>query len=461
MTRSSHRRPASQPSDISVFVGLLILLAWIPLPLGSNREVFSALLACSAALLLIARLGLGLIRGLPLPPRNALFGAALLSWCGWLAWIWAPLLFNVTGCGPMQTAPPSFRAPCTIDPAATWEATLLSSAYFCIYLVAAMVVRGRMRTKMLMLTFAISGGLQAIYAVLGAFAAGSEPGSLSSIASGSFVNRNHLAGYLIICIPAALAAILADTRGGRLRDRWDWLRATLDLLLSRRLVIRAGLLFMMIALVMTQSRLGNLGALTALLGTGLLYTGFHHRQRLLPIALLFASLVIVDLIIVDRWYGLDRVIERVENTEISQDTRALIWRDSQVLVRQYGQSGSGLGTFERAFEPVRGPDIQRRIDHAHNAYLEFRIETGWIGVLLLSALVLPHLLQLLRICRSRRRNVAAFGFFGLAALAGTLIQAVGEFGLQIPAIAASFIVILGASFGLQSGSGNEPVKALD
>lgn len=461
MSDHSRRLPEAEPADTPVFVGLLILVLWIPLPLGSNRELFSAALACGATLLLAVRLSLGLLSGLPVPSMSRLFIASVIGWLGWLIWIWLPLLPVSSACITESGLAPQTRWPCTIDRAATWEAALLSSAYFCLFILSALVVQGRRRTKLLMLTLAASGSLQALYAILDAFASGTAPGQIGSIASGSFVNRNHLAGYLILCIPAALAAILSDTRGGRLKDRWDWLRASLDILLSRRLVVRAGLLVMMIALVMTQSRLGNIAALAALGSAGLLFTWLHYRRRLLPILLLFASIIVVDLIIVDRWYGLDRVIERVEQTQINEDTRALIWRDSEALVSQYGRFGSGLGTFERAFEPVRSSEIQRRVDHAHNAYLEFIIETGAIGLVLLAIILLPQLWQMIRMNRSGSYGTATFGLFGLVASLGTLIHAVGEFSLHIPAIAASFIAILGGCAGQNSGSGNYRSGPLD
>lgn len=461
MTHQARQHRQAEPADTPVFVGLLILLLWIPLPLGSNRELFSAALACGATLLLAVRLSLGLLRGLPVPGMSRLFIVSMIGWLGWLIWIWLPLLPVTPACATESGLAQQTGWPCTIDRAATWEAALLSSAYFCLFIVSALVVQGHRRSKLLMLTLATSGSLQALYAILDAFASGSEPGQVASIASGSFVNRNHLAGYLILCIPAALASILSDTRGGRLKDRWDWLRASLDVLLSRRLVVRAGLLVMMIALVMTQSRLGNIAALAALGSAGLLFTWFHYRRRLMPILLLFASIIVVDLIIVERWYGLDRVIERVEQTQINEDTRALIWRDSEALVSKFGRLGSGLGTFERAFEPVRSDDIQRRIDHAHNAYLEFIVETGAIGLVLLSIILLPQLWQMNQMNRSGRYGTATFGLFGLAAALGTLIHAAGEFSLHIPAIAASFITILGVCAGQNPVSGNYRRVPLD
>src|SRR5690606_19224321 len=79
------------------------------------------------------------------------------------------------------------------------------------------------------------------------------------VVTGTFVNRNHLAGYLELTISCAIGLMLA------LRDGkpFTW-RSLVELLLSAKLRLRLALVIMVIALVMSQSRMGNTAFVAAL-----------------------------------------------------------------------------------------------------------------------------------------------------------------------------------------------------
>ena len=95
-------------------------------------------------------------------------------------------------------------------------------------------------------------------------------------ATGTFVNRNHLAGYLEMALAIGLGLMLMAGKGkpAELSGRWRGrVRSILRLLLSQKAILRLMLVAMVVGLILTRSRMGN----TAFFNS-LLITGFSFRS---------------------------------------------------------------------------------------------------------------------------------------------------------------------------------------
>jgi O-antigen ligase len=96
-----------------------------------------------------------------------------------------------------------------------------------------------------------------------------------------------------------------------------------------------------------------------------------------------------------------------------------------------------------AHAPFRQSSSWTYFDHAHNDYVQFMIETGVIGLGLLGVFVLGHVLHAIRVMIGRRRrSAAAATFAALMAILAQAIHATADFNLQIPANAASLLVLM-------------------
>jgi hypothetical protein len=141
---------------------------------------------------------------------------------------------------------------------------------------------------------------------------GSSSRSLSAKAwaTGTFINRNHLAGYLNLCLAAGIGLMIAKL-GGEATHTWrQWLRSVTRLLLGEKARLRIYLIIMVIALVLTRSRMGNTAffAGTLIVGTlGLLLMRNAPRSTML----FLASVIALDLLIVGTWFGVDQVAQRI------------------------------------------------------------------------------------------------------------------------------------------------------
>ena len=180
---------------------------------------------------------------------------------------------------------------------------------------------------------------------------------------------------------------------------------------------------MVIALVLTHSRMGNTAFFASLLVAGVIgLTLSRHATR--SVVILLISLILIDIFIVGSWFGLEKVKQRLEETSLMTESRDEVYLYALEQWRDYKLTGSGLGSFYSTFPAYRGVDIKGFYRETHNDYLQFATETGQIGMGLLGALTVLSLLA---------------AIMGVTAI---LIHSSVDFNLQIPANAATFCVLL-------------------
>lgn len=457
-----HRRGgASRQLERAIFGFLLLLLLWLPWPWGSHHSTPAAVAGLAAGLLVAVWMSLyasGRLAAAELP------GAArwaLVLWAAWLGWIALQLLplpmsllrFISPAAAEVHQAAallPDTRAwfCLSIAPGATVDAGLLSLTYFCIYGLVLMTAGSRRRARALLLTLVAAGFLQAIYAIHMTLS-GMEYGFFApkehnvGLATGTFVNRNHLAAYLVLTLSAGIGLVLSELEGWRGRNWRALARETVQLIFSTRFRVRILMVVMVIALVLTRSRMGNIAFVASLCACGCAYLLLRHHRWLMPGLILFISILLVDLWIVSDWFGLERVIERIGQTDLAHEGRPLILQDLLPAVRTYALTGAGLGAFVWAHEPFRTEEPGFFYDHAHNEYVEWIIESGGIGLLILLALALLHAGHAVRILRNRRDMLRVGAAFAcLMALCAAALHATAEFALRIPAVTATLISLM-------------------
>jgi putative inorganic carbon (hco3(-)) transporter len=418
------------------FGGLLVLVLWVPIPYGSNVPWAVSLLGAAVFALLGIWALLLLAKRVEVPRTLWANRWVLMMWSAWLAWIGWQLL-------PIQNGPIS------IMPESTFEQLLVSITYFGLYLLVLLTAGSRDRLRILGMTIVLSGLVQAMYGSLMVLS-GLEYGFLAKKttqlgwATGTYINRNHLAGYLGICAAMGIGLVIADLRSGGGGNWRVWLHEFTELVFSRKLRIRIFLAIMVVALVLTQSRMGNIAFFTSLLLCGSIYVLLRERRMFLKAIVLFASFLVVDLLIVSEWFGLEKVVERIEQTNVETERRAHVFPELMRGIEAYRKTGSGLGTFSLAILPYRQVVPTQFYDHAHNDYAQFLIEVGIPGVVILGCLVLITALHAIRVIVGRRNRLRTGTAFGvLMALTFIAIHSAVDFNLQIPANAATLVIMMG------------------
>jgi O-antigen ligase len=460
-------------ADRTIFVLFLLLLVWAPIPLGSNRPWASAILEIGLFSLTIAWTWLyGLGRVDLHPPFRRAWPAMLLFAC-WLAWLAiqvvplpADLLQIISPARARLPTPDPASAIRTlsIDPYASVGFLLKSCAYVAAFGLALALMRRRERMRTVAIVIVAAGLVQALLASFMHLAKLNFEVFFTAFshvdnAHGTFVNRNHLAGYLEICLALGIGMMIATLKGGTTQSWKQRFRDTAGWLLSTRVLLRISLVIMVIALVMTRSRMGNAAFFTSMLIAGVigLATSRHATRSTI---ILLVSLIIIDVFIVGTWFGVENVIKRYEQTTVyrelqptggSVEERLEPGLYAMDMLKDYPLTGSGGGTFYAAFPKYRPGAITAYFDYAHNDYVEFTTDTGVIGLGLLGLVVLSTFVIALRTLYERRdplcRGIAFGATMGIIAI---MIHSWVDFNLRIPANAFTFVVLLALGWAAYS-----------
>jgi len=320
--------------------------------------------------------------------------------------------------------------------------------YYTIFIFTLLFINSRARVNFLTWAIIYSVLFQAMYGSVMTLS-GIEYGfffekyAYIGVATGTFINRNHLAGYLNMGIAVGIGVLIAGLgKENTLRTVRQWSRKIVQLLLSKKAQLRIYIALCTIALVLTHSRMGNAAFFISLTVAALLALKLtlHARKTML---FLVVSIIIIDLLIVSSWFGLEKVAERLE--KISTDTEQ---RDEVALYTlnqwsDYFITGSGGGTYHYIFPKYRGFEIKPHYYHAHNDILEFAAETGIIGIVLLISIVLLSLYSAIKALSLRRESLMiGLAFTATMAILALSIHSFVDFNLQVPANAATFMVIL-------------------
>jgi O-antigen ligase len=431
-----------------LFVLYLALIVWAPVPLGSNRPWAWAILELwvfALAIWWLLDFAYGKAR---LGPAFKGAWPALLCASLWLVYVWLQLLplpldllkmispeaarAHAAAAWPV----PVGAAPLTLDRYGTLDGALKSAAYVGFFALSLALLDRPGRIAAAAYTLVISGFAQAMYGGLSAL---SQPGES---AHGSFVNRDHLAGYLVMCLSLGLGLLISNLTGEVARSWKQFFRNTLALILSPRMLLRLVLVVMVIALVLTHSRMGNTSFFMSLLIAGSIGLVLAKRATK-SMVVLIASLIVIDIFIVGAYFGVQKVLDRIEQTRMATENRGDIASDTLRMWKDYPVFGSGLGSFHVVFPRYSRQDLGELYTHAHNDYLEFASETGVVGIALLGLLVLTSLLAALRAQINRRDPLMrGISFGALMAIIALGMHSTVDFNLQIPANALTFMLLL-------------------
>lgn len=447
--------------DKWLFWAFVAMLVWAPIPLGSNRPWAWAILEAWSFVLLGAWC-IAWAAG-----RAAATDAFRKAWPA-LALFFLWLMFQALQFAPLPPAVVEVLSPeaarmhaltagfpggsgwltLSVDPHSAKVAWLKGFAYFTAFVLTLLLVNHRSRVKAFAYAFVFAGLTLSIYGVLMHLTDVTHeyfdtPIAHGGSASATYANRNHFAGYLEMALSIGIGLLIASLKEARHETWMQYIRALIALVFSPKIRLRLYLSVMVIALVTTHSRMGNTAFFSSLLIAGIIGLAMsRHATR--STVILLVSLIVIDLLIVGSWFGVEKLAQRLEQTTIHdveerQDPSQFALRQ----IREYPLFGSGAGSFYTVFPRYRGPRVVGYFDYAHDDYAQLVAENGVIGILLLGAIVVVSLLAALR-AQWRRRDplLRGMAFSSIMGVTAILIHSSVDFNLQIPANAMMFVVLL-------------------
>lgn len=462
MTKFSWAQQAER-GLLGFFVAALV---WLPLPLASNRQWAVALFAAIVWMLLAAS---GLLR---LSAGAARAHAPRTSWGGHLV---LALLVLFTAWTSLQLT----RFGYTEDAHETRIYVLRCIGYVGAFWLVQLLVTSDRRRMALLAGLLGAGVIQALIAMV-LFSGSAKYEYLGSSfaqgtrATGTFPQADALANFMLLTFAAGLSVMLmqmgAAQKGSRTRRSKHQAHAAIEFLMSGKMVVRLMLITLVIALVLTRSRMGNGAFFLGLLITAA-WVMARSAQLRKSAAILVVSLLVVDLIVIGQWVGLSKVLNRMEATEIAADAasaaqldpasgtlgtpaprvhreetleeRTRPVRDTLAMIQERPWTGFGGGAFYNAFTRYKVESLPLPYNHAHNDYVEIAADVGLPGLLLLAAVALLTALRAIQLMQDRSsphaRGVAAGVGMGLIC---ALLHALVDLNLQINANAMALTVLL-------------------
>jgi len=262
---------------------------------------------------------------------------------------------------------------------------------------------------------------------------------LISSVTGTFINRNAFAGYLLMVIPLSMG-YLFSREPHQMGRSMGW-RLRLSSLDGKSLLIAFGIVLMILSLLFSASRMGIASLLLSFSLISLLFRNPEGEKRLSRPSILILSLAVLWA----AWVGLDAVISRFFTTSESFEDRWTMWVNTFQIIKDYPLFGTGLGTFTQVFPMYRSFHIRGLVTHAENDFLQLIAEVGLLGIGLLGILFFY-----LFYCgvsgirslsfRDPKRYIGAGGMVGILAL---MFHSLVERNIQIPANAFLYTFLWG------------------
>ncbi|MDB9879355.1 O-antigen ligase family protein [Pseudomonadales bacterium] len=411
-----------------VFIAILVFL---PLPFGSNRPMYWWTSQLALHLLTAVVLVMGFL-------SNRVRLQAISSWhLG---------LFGVF----LAIAGWPWLLDTSLDRHATGSQWLKTVSLFEVFFLAMVLVVSRQDLKKLVTALVLAGTFQAVYGSLmtitGTDYIWNQPKTSGGVATGTFINRNHFAGYLEMCLALGLGLLIANLEDNRAVSWRQFFRHIVATLLGEKARTRVYLALMVIGLILSQSRMGNTAFFASMSISGLLGL-FLFRNASRSVIILFASLLVIDIFLMGTFFGIDKVQQRLQGTSLDTEERPVVNDLSLKIIEAHPLLGTGLGTYYTAFPQYRDENVSLPYIHAHSDLIEFPSELGLLGVLPLMLLVLSSFIAAIRLqVKNRSRLLRAMGFASSMGIIAIMLHSLTDFNLQVFANAATFMVLLALPF---------------
>jgi O-antigen ligase len=286
---------------------------------------------------------------------------------------------------------------------------------------------------------AVYGLIQALIPTLGVLWVDYVQAYMGS-ARGTFINRNHFAGFIEMVWPLALGFTMAQGGWGQ---GYTLKKILASERLNRQALLALGIVVLLLALLFSRSRAGIAGASIGFVTFFLLVRQVGKGISRYIWVLLGGMIVMLVLYSVTIGIGpiADRFLSLGEG-----DSRLDFWQDSLPIIKDH-PLGIGLRNYKKVFPVYNVSHLSDKlIDHAHNDYLQLLIEAGWIGF---TAMLTGFLIFMWKsVSRIKRLNsqmdplrffLAAGAFSGLVSLA---FHSFFDFNLQIPANCVYFVTLM-------------------
>ncbi|VAX39540.1 hypothetical protein MNBD_PLANCTO02-1611, partial [hydrothermal vent metagenome] len=268
-----------------------------------------------------------------------------------------------------------------------------------------------------------------------------------NMAFGPYVNHNHAAGYLLMCLAGGLGLLMAH-RVEKQKTASVLQQTSSGSSFSIKIItlLTVGIVF---GILCSLSR----GGFVAMAGAGVvtLLVAAKYAGKGLKFPVQLWGVAVVAIIVLGATGLSSKVSNRLDSIlqqDLSSNTRIQHWKEASQTIPDFWLAGSGLGTYRYIHRLYLTEPTEEWFYHAENQYLEAFVEGGVIGLglmLLLIVIILGTIIfSLKKVPGLKSRPYALAALFALLSQA---IHAFFDFGLYAPANMLLLAAICGAATG--------------
>ena len=316
----------------------------------------------------------------------------------------------------------------SLAPSISLKSGLALLPYFLVGFLIVKSIKKRSQIVRLFSVIFIVGIFESVYGLAALFGD-------SNLVTGTFINRNHFAGYMEMMIAIGLGLMLFLEDSGKKTS-------------ISRLVISLGIIVMSLALIFSRSRSGVLILVLIFVlffSLNIMHTKIRKDHKRGAKILLISIFIII--IILSLFFGVDSILQRFSMENLIRESRLDIWGQTLGIVADFPVFGSGLGTFVLLYPVMEADGEIIKTSHAHNDYLEYLSELGITGVILLIGGIFYIFVScFLKWRESRHPLVKGLGLGGMVAVFSLLVHGFTDFNFQIPSNILLFSIVLSLTF---------------
>jgi O-antigen ligase len=331
--------------------------------------------------------------------------------------------------------------------------------YAALYFMVINSVKDQKRINILIYVFAGMGLFQIIYGIVQTYS-GSQKiwwwtnDYYKGWVTGTYINRNHLAGFLEMLTPLCFGFVIANIKKSGSRKRYkeysisrlkrfrNWLftgdeKSKIILFFFMGIVLGLGLL-------LSGSRGGILSFGISMFFMIFLFAFKDGYRKYGLIAACLCMLILAYGLQI----GIEKTLDRFEHIGHLYN-RFEISKSVVPMIKDFPVFGTGWGNFMYMYPKYALPEYSDRLilGNAHNDWLEMTSESGMVGALIFFGALITFLVKSIRLWFRRKDSFATgLGVGVIFAVISISIHSFFDFNMHIPANPMALSIILAIGF---------------
>lgn len=259
--------------------------------------------------------------------------------------------------------------------------------------------------------------------------------------TGTFINRNSFATYAgmaLICACGLYLRVILRAIKSRRIGRDKVLHIVQEIFL-RGFPLLTCVIILVTALFLTNSRAGVVSSLASICVL-IFFMGFVNK-----LSSRFYQIISCSLLVIILWAFFvsgQGWLDRMSATEMEREVRIEVYSQTWNAIKQAPWTGYGMGSFEQTF-PMFADERTSNWRKAHNDWLEMIYDLGIPMALLWFLILFVLVFRCLAGFFTRRRD-KLYPLLGVCVSVLVGLHSFVDFSLQIPAIAITYVAILGS-----------------